>query len=252
MGHATATPALPLLGILGFGAFGRLAADHLCPHFRIRAFDPDPSPIPAPAGVEFAALPDVAACRIVLLAVPVSQLASAVALIAKHLQPGALVLDVASVKTGPAQIMLQGLPDHVDIIATHPLFGPQSAMRGIAGMKIALCPLRGRRHHRVAAFFRRVLRLQIIMTTPEEHDRDAALSQGLTHLIARILIGMEPLPNQITTRSFGLLQEAVAMVRHDAPDVFEAIERGNPFAHDVRKRFMALAQSLDRELAVPG
>lgn len=251
MGHATAAPALPLLGIMGFGAFGRLAADHLRPHFRLRIFDPGTTAMPH-ANDEFVELAGMAACPIVVLAVPVAQLAAAVASIAEHLRPGALVLDVASVKTGPAQIMLHGLPDHVDILATHPLFGPQSAKGGIAGMKIALCPLRGGQQHRVAAFLRRILGLQVIMTTPEAHDRDAALSQGLTHLIARIIVGMEPLPNQITTRSFGLLQEAVAMVRHDAPDVFEAIERGNPFAQDVRKRFVALAQSLDRELAVPG
>ena len=59
---------------------------------------------------------------------------------------------------------------------------------------------------------------------------------------------MEPLPDQITTRSFDLLREAVEMVRHDAPEVFDAIERLNPYASDVRRRFFDLASALDAEL----
>ena len=51
------------------------------------------------------------------------------------------------------------------------------------------------------------------------------------------------------TRSFDLLAAAVGMVRHDAPEVFEAIERSNPYAPDVRKRFFALASALDAQLA---
>ena len=87
------------------------------------------------------------------------------------------------------------------------------------------------------------------MTTPEEHDREAAMVQGLTHLIAKALVQMEPLPTRMTTRSFDLIAAAVDMVRHDAPAVFEAIERTNPYAADVRRRFFALASALDAELA---
>ena len=158
------------------------------------------------------------------------------------------MLDVGSVKTVPAEIMRRGLPEHVDIIATHPLFGPQSARDGIAGLKIAVCPIRGNKSPRVAAFLRRVLGLDVIVTTPERHDRDAAMVQGLTHLIAKVLVQMEPLPERLTTRSFDLLLEAVDMVRHDAPEVFHAIERTNPYSGGVRRRFFDLAYALDAEL----
>ncbi|WP_204301532.1 hypothetical protein, partial [Stenotrophomonas maltophilia] len=80
-----------------------------------------------------------------------------------------------------------------------------SARDGIAGLKIAVCPIRGGRGRRVAAFLRKVLRLDVIMTTPEAHDREAATVQGLTHLIAKVLVQMEPLPTRMTTRSFDLL-----------------------------------------------
>jgi prephenate dehydrogenase len=59
---------------------------------------------------------------------------------------------------------------------------------------------------------------------------------------------MEPLPKRLTTKSFDLLLEAVNMVRHDAPEVFEAIERANPYSPGVRKRFFELASALNEEL----
>jgi prephenate dehydrogenase len=233
----------PALGLIGFGAFGRLAARHLRRHFRVLAYDP--AAAEDEAGVAFVGLAEAASCPVVVLAVPVCRLAETVAAVAPHLRAGALVLDVGSVKEEPARLMREGLPDDVEIIATHPLFGPQSARDGIAGLKIAICPVRGRSGRRVAAFLRRAFGLDVIVTTPENHDRDAALAQGLTHLIAGLVVRMEPLPSRITTRSFDLLMEAVGMVRHDAPEVFEAIVRANPYAAEMRRRFAALAGAID-------
>ena len=86
------------------------------------------------------------------------------------------------------------------------------------------------------------------MTTPDAHDREAAMVQGLTHLIAKVLVQMEPLPTRMTTRSFDLLMQGVGMVRYDAPEVFQAIERSNPYAREVRRRLFNLASELDAEL----
>ena len=239
----------PTLGIIGFGAFGRLMARHLQAFYAIRAYDPALANGPQPGGVALTGLPDAARCGIVVLAVPVSRLEDAARAIGPFLQPGSLVLDVGSVKLIPADIMRRTLPSHVDIVATHPLFGPQSARDGIAGLRVAVCPVRGGRAPRVAAFLRHALGLRVILTTPEEHDREAATVQGLTHLIAKVLVQMEPLPTRMTTRSFELLMEGVGMVRDDAPEVFQAIERANPFAPQVRRRFFDLASTLDAELA---
>ncbi len=120
------------IGIIGFGAFGQLIARYLSPYFRLYAYDPVArlDNVAGALSVTLATIEDVARCDIVILATPVSTLEAVVETIAPHLRPGALVMDVGSVKVGPANIMLRGLPDHVDIIATHPLFGPQSARNG--------------------------------------------------------------------------------------------------------------------------
>jgi prephenate dehydrogenase len=241
---------LPALGLIGFGAFGRLVATHLAPLVSLRIHDPFVSDTAfAEAGFAPCGLAEAAACPVVILATPVATLAALVRDIGPHLCPGALVLDVGSVKVEPARIMRAGLPPGVDIVATHPLFGPQSARDGLHGLKIAVCPVRGGRARRVGAFLRRAFGLTVILTTPEAHDREAAAVQGLTHLIAKVLVAMEPLPTRMTTRSFDLVMQAVGMVRHDAPEVYHAIERANPYAAEVRRRFFDLAAQMDGALS---
>jgi prephenate dehydrogenase len=90
----------PLVGIIGFGAFGRLMAQHLRPHFRLCAYDPA---LPSGAFTEMTdviltSLAVTAGCSIVVLATPVSRLEETVSAISSLLRPGALVLDVGSVK----------------------------------------------------------------------------------------------------------------------------------------------------------
>lgn len=239
------------IGIIGFGAFGQLIALYLNPYFRLYAYDPAVGldNVAGAVCVTLTSMEDAALCDIIILAAPVSNLEPVIKAIAPHLKPGALIMDVGSVKVGPSNIMRKCLPEHVDIVATHPLFGPQSARNGIAGLKIALCPVRGREAYRIGAFLRKYLGLDVIMTTPEDHDREAAMVQGLTHLIAKVLVQMEPLPTRMTTKSFDLIMQAVGMVRHDAPEVFHAIESANEFAPQVRRQFFELAAGLDQKLS---
>ncbi|MGO4404109.1 prephenate dehydrogenase/arogenate dehydrogenase family protein [Bosea sp. RAF48] len=238
--------AVTSIGIMGFGAFGRLMARHLQPHFALRICDPahPPEPDASGQGLVPASPAEIGACDLVILAVPVPAIPEAIASLRAHLKAGAVVLDVGSVKIGPARAMEAALPEDVEIIGTHPLFGPQSARNGLDGLKIALCPIRGGSTPRIAAFLRRVLKLKVIVTTADAHDREAAMVQGLTHLIAKILVRMEPLPRTMTTASFDHLMQATEMVRYDAPNVFMAIERANPHAKAVRDRFFALADEM--------
>jgi prephenate dehydrogenase len=163
---------------------------------------------------------------IVILAVPVPALDGCLRALAPHLRAGQLVVDVCSIKEEPARLMRHLLPPCVEILATHPMFGPESAKERVAGSQVVLCPIRGQRWRRLAAFLKRRIQLQIIVTSPEEHDRQAAMTQGLTHLLARAfsLLGEPP---RIRTRSFDLIAEAFALVSNDASEVFDAVTLGN-------------------------
>ncbi len=210
----------PRMGIIGFGAFGRLMAQHLAVHFDIIAYDPALNT--PPKGAVAGDLARAAQAKIVVLAVPVSAMRETVQAVVPHLQKGALLLDVGSVKMQVAKVLRELVPPHVDVIATHPLFGPQSARGGLKGLKIALCPLHGARHVPVAAFLRR-LGLRVIVTSPENHDRELAMVQGLTHLIAKVLGRRHINPASLVCLIFFVVR------RNDAGNmnIFKALQRSH-------------------------
>ncbi|MFF0952226.1 prephenate dehydrogenase/arogenate dehydrogenase family protein [Rhizobium leguminosarum] len=231
------------IGLLGYGNFGKLLLRNLAEDFSVQVFDPDPNAF-TNGSVEFSSFAQVAKSDVVIIATPVNRLSDVVSQLAPLLKKGALVMDVGSVKVLPAKIMAENLPSHVDIICTHPLFGPQSAVRGLSGLKIALFSLRGTRLAVVTRYLR-CLGLVPLLTTAESHDRDMAVAQGLTHLIAKGLSQLEPLPSVLTTRSFDLIKSAAEMVRDDSPKVFAAIQTQNPYAKAVRAKFLAILREFD-------
>ncbi len=233
------------LSVVGVGQFGSLAARTLKAHFEVLVTDSAPGARAAAQamGVAFGTLEEAAACEVVIVAVPVPAMRGVFASLAPHLKPGTLVIDVGSVKMLPVQWMTELLPAHVDLVATHPLFGPQSARDGLAGLRFVVCPVRGERHEKVAAFGRS-LGLTVTVTTPEEHDREMAYVQALTHLIGRSLVNLKIPDEQLKTASYQHLLELCALIGADTFELFTAIQTQNPFAAEVVAAFVGEAQSL--------
>jgi prephenate dehydrogenase len=227
----------PGLGLIGVGAFGQFCVPHLRQFFDLHLFDNRQS---------LGDLASAAGQEVVLLATPAGAIAKVAAAIAPHLKPGALVLDVCSIKVKPLAALAAALPPYVDIVGTHPLFGPQSGREGIRGRRLALCEVRGGRAAAVARFLRRRLGLEVILTTPEEHDRQMAYVQGLTHLIARIVANMALPPVEQTTATFEHLMRMVDTVRADSDELFRTITADNPFATEVAAAFYRSADAFRR------
>lgn len=233
----------PTIGILGFGAFGRLAAAHLSPHARVLVHDPEaPRDADLPDGAASATLRDAAGAEWIVLATPVQAMESVLRAIAPLVAPGAVVLDVGSVKVAPVGWMLEHLPDHAHVLGTHPMFGPETALErgGIEGEPIALCRARidDERWARVRSFIAETLGLRIVELTPDEHDRQAALIQGVTHLIGRAAseMGLPDLPTG--TLAYRRLLQMKRNTERDSADLFDAIQRLNPHAAAARRDFL--------------
>ena len=244
-------PGRQTLGLCGCGAFGEFMLRHLAPYFRVLVHDAgrDLTPVAELYNIQIASLAEVAAADIVLLAVPVQKLEAVVRSMLPSIRPGALVVDVCSVKLKPATILARLLPENVDIVCTHPLFGPQSGRNGIAGLNVTVCPVRGERAGCVTAFLRDQLRLLVIEADPERHDRELAYVQGLTHLIAKIMVDIELKGIAQTTRTYELLMQSVELVRYDSDELFRAIESENPFVGEAKGRFFDAARRLETRLA---
>jgi prephenate dehydrogenase len=191
---------------------------------------------------------DLPSCDIVILAVPVQRLEELLVQIAPGLRQGALVLDVCSVKVKPCEIMTRRLPSSVSIVGTHPLFGPQSGKDGIAGLNMAVCAVRGKGAALVRRFCRHTLGLRVFACSAAEHDRQMAYTQGLTHLIAK-MVGSMNLPEfDLTTKTYQLMQQMVGMIANDSDELFRAIERENPFMAEAKGSFFAAARALEARL----
>ena len=229
------------LGIIGVGAFGAFCIKHLSPYFKIIAYDKNEN---------FGTIELAASQDLVLLCMPVQQIDSVTLTIKDIVKKGSIIIDVCSVKKKPSEILLRNLPDYVNIIGTHPLFGPQSGKDGIEGLKIALCNIRcGDKLFSIfEQFLINKLKLKTIITTPEQHDLEMAYVQGLTHLISRIYLGMN-VPNfEQTTVTYEHLKKMVDIVRYDSDDLFHAIECENPYVSEIKKNFFSIARDIEQKL----
>jgi chorismate mutase/prephenate dehydrogenase len=116
---------------------------------------------------------------LVVLAVPIAATVEVARKIGPHVRAGACLMDVTSIKAQPLAAMLESTADDVDVVGTHPMFGPHGA--DFDRQKVVLCEGRGE------AGFSRVKRLyesfgaETIVATAEEHDAQMALIQVLIH-----------------------------------------------------------------------
>lgn len=116
---------------------------------------------------------------VVIVSVPIDVTVKVIAEIAPHVKKGACLVDITSIKKPPLDAMLAHAPDGVDVVATHPMFGPHGI--DFDRQKVVLCRGRG------DEAFARVKKLyesfgaETIEATAEEHDAQMALIQVLVH-----------------------------------------------------------------------
>jgi prephenate dehydrogenase len=243
-----------MIGIIGFGRFGKLMAGYLAKDFKVFVYNrSDKAAQISGIGAVPADLAQAAGQRVVILSVPISRMQDFLEEIAPLLANDAVVVDVCSVKVYPVQWMTQLLPKSVSILPTHPMFGPDSAAASLLDRKIVLC--RGRiaeaRYEKIKHYLAS-RGLIVIETTPEEHDRQIALSLCLTHFIGRSLdaFGAEELI--IDTEGYKRLLHILGVVTHDTWQLFVDMNRYNPYAEKNRSGFMAAMTEMEEKLKAEG
>jgi prephenate dehydrogenase len=231
-----------MIGLIGYGRFGRLTVQNLSDDFNlfVHTRSADKKEDIEQAGGQLVTLEQACAQKIVIVCVPISAMQATLKQIASLLKPGTIVVDVCSVKVYPVQWMKELLPDTVEILATHPMFGPDSAAESVAGYKIVLCPERitSTRYEKI----KKVLAdkgLVLIETSAEEHDRKIAVTLALTHFIGRTLaeFGAEPL--DIDTEGYKRLLHILEVVNNDTWQLFHDMHCFNPYAVEKRQAFIA-------------
>ena len=243
-------------GVIGYGRFGRLWARELAREGSVLVYDSQKAKRKAtPRGVSFARLSDVAKVDFLFLAVPISNLADCLTKIKPYVRPGTLVLDTCSVKVEPVRLMKRILRKSQPVLATHPLFGPDSAGTNgsIRGFKIVVCGVHKNPHleRTILSVFRK-LSLRVIHTTPEEHDRDMARSQALVHFMGRALAGLRLGPRLISTPDYQALLRMQDMVVNDTWQLFSDMQSRNRFAPVLREKFIKNLETLEMKMLDSG
>ncbi len=234
------------IGIVGFGSFGQFAARILGRDFSVSAYDPK-----SPSGdpdVCRGTLREVARKPCLLLCVPISQMERLCRRLGPLLTPGQLVMDTCSVKEEPLRLMLELFPESVEVLGTHPLFGPETGRQGIAGLEVVLCPGRGSRVPKVKQYLE-TLGLNATLTTPAEHDRAMARTQALFHFLAQGFSRMKVDSETLATPGPAQLFRAFQDVRGDSSQLFRDLQQMNRFASGQRKKLIASLTALDKSLS---
>ncbi len=213
----------------------------------LKVFDRDENVIaslPEAAGFE-----QVASSDIVILSVPISEMETVCRELLPFIRDGQVFVDTCSVKTKPLVMMEKLFPQGVQILGTHPLFGPDSGKDGIAGFKIVVCPVRIEEQvYQEVIGFLQELDLVVVESTPEEHDRQIAQTQAIFHLIAQAMKELEWGVKAISTPGPDAFYRLVKTVQQDTSQLFQDMAKENPYAAEYRKKFIKTLEELDENL----
>lgn len=228
-------------GIIGYGRFGELWATYISKHGTVFVFDKKEKIVGKIPNIIPTDLKKTASANIVFLTMPISELEKCCKAIGPFLSPQTLVVDMCSVKIWPVMIMKRCLPKNQPILATHPLFGPDSEKinKGINGLKIVICPSKIKKvFEKKLINILKKLKLKIIIASPEEHDRQMANSQALVHFIGRGLARLKLNPQEIYTPDYNSLMRINQMVNNDTWQLFFDMQSKNPFTSAIRQKFI--------------
>jgi len=114
---------------------------------------------------------------LVLVSVPIERTIDIIKLAAKYLSPTTALADITSIKTQPLQAMLEY--HQGPVIGWHPMFGPK--VESFSGQKFVVCPGRNDETFEWLLNWIKTLGGNIIVCTPEEHDRLMVFVQATQH-----------------------------------------------------------------------
>lgn len=240
------------LGIIGLGQFSQFIIPHLKPHFSriVVSNRSDKSKIATKLGVKFVTIEEAAKQNTVILAMSISEIKNVAKQIKKHIAPNTIVMDVCSVKIYPLKTLQQILPDKTKILGTHPLFGPQSGKNGLNKLQIILCPVTTNKAelNEIKNIFIK-MKLNVIISTPDEHDKTMAYTQALTRFFAQAAIKTLPKINfRFSTPSAKKMIDLMDIVRYDSKKLFRDIEVLNPYAKKMRAELLKNLNQINKKL----
>ena len=116
---------------------------------------------------------------ILVISVPIEHTSDVIREVAPFMKSGSVMIDVTSVKEEPAKTMAEVLPENIEYIPTHPIFGPRTTF--LDNQVIVLTADRKGKWYEKVYRYLESKNMRIIETTAEKHDFMMSIVQVLTH-----------------------------------------------------------------------
>ncbi|KAF5184910.1 Arogenate dehydrogenase 1 protein [Thalictrum thalictroides] len=254
----TSSSSIPLnIGIIGFGPFAQFLAKTMIKqgHFLFATSRSDHSQLCSQLGVQF--YKDMNPFfysnnyDVILISTSILSFSQVLSSIPFHLlRKPTLFVDVLSVKEYPRQLLLQVLPEEADVLCTHPMFGPESGKNGWEGLAFMYEKVQIRDED-ICSRFLQIFRSEgcrMVEMPCEEHDKQAARSQFLTHTIGRVLAQMDIKSTSMDTKGFETLVYLKNDVIKNSFDLYSGLFVHNRFAEQELKNLELALETVKQNL----
>jgi prephenate dehydrogenase/chorismate mutase len=172
---------------------------------------------------------------IVIIAVPTELVAKMSLEAAQFMRKGALLTDLSSVKVGIADRVSAKMPEGLEYVSIHPLFGPR--IDHLRGKNLVAIPFKtGPEWSALSRTFRRA-GARVHVATIEHHDRAMAYVQVLHHFALLSLgVAMRNWDGKLRTSSIiGTMQRIEDLLSNW--DTIVGIQKLNPYSSGARREF---------------
>ncbi len=182
---------------------------------------------------------------VIFYAVPISSFEKVISEHKKYFEPRHLLVDVLSVKMHPAKVLTKQLAGtKTRALLTHPMFGPDSTRQGWDGLPIIMDRFKaGAQEYKYWKDYFTAKKLKVVEMSPEEHDKMAANSQGLTHFVGRLLEEYGLGDSPIDTLGAKKLLEIKDQTAGDSWQLFNDLQHYNPYTKKMR---LKLGEAYDK------
>lgn len=226
-----------IVSVYGYGRFGKLWADILAHDFKVKVYSRRGLKVEEVSeGIEITNKEDIYNCDVMFFCVSISAMEELLINSKSMFKKDTVYFDTCSVKVEPVKWMKTHLPAESKIIATHPMFGPDSYYSTPEKLPMVMCNIRTEHNDFIywTSYFNSK-KIHIEVMTPEEHDEMVAYSQGITHYIGRVLADLKLKPSKIDTLGYRKLLEIIEQTCNDNWQLFVDLQKFNPYTKKMRE-----------------
>ncbi|PON14219.1 hypothetical protein C2W62_30210 [Candidatus Entotheonella serta] len=196
----------------------------------------------------------VAQSDAVIINVPIKNTVDTIKQVGQWFRPGQLIADNTSIKTQPVAAMLDAVPEGVEVLGMHTVFGP--AVETLHGQNVVFT--RTETSGELSREFENIFYkygAKITYTDPETHDRQMAFHQNLEHftklVLAQVLRSQFGDPFEMASYSSPNSRTSLVTmgrILNADPDLYSEIQAYNLQGPDMIRSYIEAAQILGQAL----